>query len=191
MSFNELNSVEHFIIKELSGVNLNNEYHSEPDEKYDTVRWQYVSAEQLGREITEVLVEGELKKALIRINPDIATQPDRAEEVIHKLRAILITVSNIGLVKANEEFAKWLKGEMTMPFGIDGAHVAVYLIDFEQLTNNSYIVTNQFKIRAWETKIPDIVMLINGIPVVVGEAKTPVRPAVSWLDGAYEIHDIS
>ena len=33
-------------------------------------------------------------------------------------------------------------------------------------------------------------MFINGIPVVVGELKTPVRPAVSWLDGAGEIHDI-
>ena len=33
-------------------------------------------------------------------------------------------------------------------------------------------------------------MMINGIPVVVGEAKTPIRPAISWLDGAHEIHDI-
>jgi type I restriction enzyme, R subunit len=34
------------------------------------------------------------------------------------------------------------------------------------------------------------VLLINGIPVVVGEAKTPIRPSVSWLDGAHEIHDV-
>ena len=33
-------------------------------------------------------------------------------------------------------------------------------------------------------------MMINGIPVVVGEAKTPIRPSVSWLDGAHEVHDI-
>ena len=32
--------------------------------------------------------------------------------------------------------------------------------------------------------------MINGIPVVVGEVKTPIRPAISWLDGAHEIHDI-
>ncbi len=44
--------------------------------------------------------------------------------------------------------------------------------------------------KALETKIPDIVCLINGIPIVVGEAKTPIRPSVSWLDGAHEIHNI-
>ena len=77
-----------------------------------------------------------------------------------------------------------------MPFGKNNAHVPVNLIDFEHPENNTYILTNQFKIRTRETKIPDIVMLINGIPVVVGEAKTPVRPAVSWLDGAFDIHNV-
>ena len=31
-------------------------------------------------------------------------------------------------------------------------------------------------------------MLVNGIPLVVGEVKTPVRPAISWFDAAYDIH---
>ena len=58
------------------------------------------------------------------------------------------------------------------------------------LKNNNYIITNQFRIHNRETKIPDIVMFINGIPVVIGEAKTPIRPSVSWLDGAHEIHEV-
>lgn len=192
MPFNELNSVEHYIIRELSGVNLNAAGQvQEPAPAYGaSLRWQYLPAEKLQREITEVLVEPELKKALARINPEIAAQPERAEEVIHKLRAVLLTVNQVGLVRANEDFSRWLKGEVTMPFGKDGAHVPVHLIDFDQPKNNTYHLTNQFKIRARETKIPDIVMFINGIPVVVGEAKTPVRPAVSWLDGAFEIHDV-
>jgi hypothetical protein len=94
------------------------------------------------------------------------------------------------LVKTNEEFFKWLTGEKTMPFGENNRHVPVRLIDFDDLTNNRYVVTNQYRIHHRETKIPDIVLLINGIPVVVGEAKTPIRPSVSWLDGAHEIHDI-
>ncbi len=191
MSFNELNSVEHYIVKQLTGVNLNagGAVH-EPVPVYESLGWRFIPAEELKREITEVLVESELREALIKINPEIKAQPDRAEEVIHKLRALLLTVGQTGLVRANEEFTKWLKGEITMPFGKDGAHVPVQLIDFDTPKNNTYILTNQFKIRARETKIPDIVFLINGIPVVVGEAKTPVRPAVSWLDGAFDIHDI-
>lgn len=190
MSFNELNSVEHFIIRQLTGVNLNAGGVLEPVSQYGSSMWKYIPAEKLNREITEVLIESELKAALVKINPDITAQPERAEEVIHKLRAIIITVGNVGLVRANEDFAKWLKGEMTMPFGKDNAHVPVNLIDFEHPEKNTYILTNQFKVRTRETKIPDIVMLINGIPVIIGEAKTPVRPAVSWLDGAFDIHNV-
>ena len=117
-------------------------------------------------------------------------RPELADEVIYKLRAILISVNQIGLVKANEEFFKWLSGEKTMPFGDNNRHVPVRLLDFDDLANNRYVVTNQFRIHHRETKIPDVVLLINGIPVVVGEAKTPIRPSVSWLDGAHEIHTV-
>ena len=194
MTFTELNSVEHFFIERLTGINLNKieagNVVREPTEKYGSFHWKYVQSELLKRDITDVLLESELKKSLCRLNPDIERNPDYADEVIHKLRAILITVSNVGLVRANEEFAKWLHNEITMPFGSKGEHVNVKLIDLENTANNSYILTNQLKVHARETKIPDIVMFINGIPVVVAELKTPVRPAVSWLDGAHEIHNI-
>lgn len=189
MSFNELNSVEHYIIHQLSGVNLNNKKVEESPAPYG-VQWTYQSSADLQRGVSEVLIESELKEALVRLNPGIAANPDLADEVIYKLRAVLIAVNQVGLVKANEEFFKWMTGEKTMPFGENNRHVPVRLIDFEDLSNNTYIATNQYRIHHRETKIPDIVMMINGIPVVVGEAKTPIRPSVSWLDGAHEIHDI-
>lgn len=108
MAFNEQNTVEHFIIHQLTGVNLNaikGNTVQEEDVEYDTVKWQYIQADLLNRDITDVFVESELKEALCRLNSDIAAQPDKADEVIHKLRAILITVNNVGLVRANEEFA--------------------------------------------------------------------------------------
>lgn len=191
MSFNELNSVEHLIIHKLTGVNLNNAHNGTVADgavEYGDVKWRYVEAELLQREIGEVLLEKELKAALCRINPEINEQPERAEEVIHKLRAILITVGNVGLVRANEEFAKWLRGEVTLPFGKNNEHVKINLIDFEELRNNSFILSNQLKVRARETKIPDIALFVNGIPLVVGEAKTPVRPAVTWFDAAHDIN---
>jgi len=191
MTFNELNSVEHFIIHNLTGVNLNNAHGGLVKEEsvgYGDLKWEYIQSELLQREITDVFVEKELADALCRINPEIAAQPEFADEVIRKLRTILLSVGNVGLVRANEEFAKYLRGEVNLPFGKNEQHVPVRLIDFENPHNNSFILTNQFKIHARETKIPDIVMLVNGIPLVVGEAKTPVRPAVSWLDGAHDIN---
>lgn len=189
MAFTELNSVEHYIIHQISGVNLNTNKVADPKASYGS-QWVYQSADELARGVNEVLVESELKAALLRLNPEIAQRHELADEVIYKLRAILISVNQIGLVKANEEFFKWLSGEKTMPFGDNNRHVPVRLLDFDDLTNNRYVVTNQFRIHHRETKIPDVVLLINGIPVVVGEAKTPIRPSVSWLDGAHEIHTV-
>lgn len=192
MAFNEQNTVEHFIIHQLTGVNLNavqgNIVKEDAAEYEGAIKWKYFQADLLQRDITEVFVEKELKEALCRLNPAIADNPDKAEEVIHKLRAILITVTNVGLVRANEEFAKWLRNEVSLPIGKNNEHIAIRLIDFKDLKNNSFVLCNQFKLRARETRIPDIVMFVNGIPLVVGEAKTPVRPAVTWFDGAHDIN---
>ncbi len=189
MAFNELNSVEHYIIHQLSGVNLNATEFEERKPTYGAT-WVYKSAQELQRGVNEVLIETELKAALIRLNPEITQNPSLADEVIYKLRAVFLAVNQVGLVKTNEEFFKWLTGEKTMPFGKNNRHVPVRLLDFDDLSNNKYVVTNQYRVHHRETKIPDVVLLINGIPVVVGEAKTPIRPSVSWLDGAHEIHAI-
>lgn len=186
MAFNELNSVEHYIIQQLSGVNCNDPAKSDTN----GYAWTYKTKDELNRGVNEVMVESELREALIRLNPEIKANPELADEVIYKIRAILISVNQVGLVKANEAFHKWLAGEKTLPFGENNRHVPVRLIDFENLENNTYTITNQFHVHHRETKIPDIVMLINGLPIVVGEAKTPIRPSVSWLDGAHEVHDI-
>ena len=130
MGFNELNSVEYFIINKLSGVNLNDDVMSEdPVSRSDT--WTFKRSEELDRNVNEILVELELKNALIRLNPEIENNPDFADEVIYKLRAILISVNQIGLVRANEEFHEWLKGDKTMPFGENNRHVPIRLIDFD------------------------------------------------------------
>lgn len=192
MSFNELNSTEHFIIHQLTNVNLNavqRNFALDGDVIYGyEPKWHYIQPELLHREISDVMLEKDLKESLCRLNPFIAGNPDRADEVIHKLRAILLTVNNVGLVRANEEFSRWVRNEISMPFGKNHEHVVVRLIDYNHISNNQFILTNQFKIQARETKIPDIVMFVNGIPLVVGEVKTPVRPAVSWLDGAHDIN---
>jgi type I restriction enzyme R subunit len=152
--------------------------------------WYYVPATSLPRQPKDVFIETFLREALIRLNPAIAANPDRAEEVIYKLRAMVLAVRSDGIISANEQFTEWLRGNKTMPFGDNYAHVPVRLIDFDNLDNNQYIVTCQYTYRAGATeKRPDLVLLVNGFPLVIIEAKTPVRQAVSWVDGAIQIHD--
>jgi len=151
--------------------------------------WKYISRAKLPRAENEVFVIKDLIEALIRLNPEIAEQPDRAEEVIYKLRAALYAVRSDGLVRANEEFMSWLTGEHSMPFGKNGEHVPVKIIDFEDLSENRYVVTTEYSFTSDVNKRMDIVLLVNGIPLVIGECKTPVRKSVSWVDAAIDVHD--
>ena len=109
--------------------------------------------------------------------------------MFYKLRAILLSVQSDGLVRANEAFTAWLCGEQSMPFGPNNQHTPVRLIDFDNLTHNRCVVTTQLVYKSASEHRFDLVLFVNGIPLVVGEAKTPVRPAVTWVDGAIQIHD--
>ena len=194
MTFTEANTVEAFVRDRLCGGIT---HHTAVGPglarrhgQLSGLGWHFLAPQNLPRQPHEVLVEDHLREALIRLNPQIAAQPDRADDVLYKLRAIVMGVRSDGLVKANEEFAAWLAGERSMPFGDQGEHVTIRLIDFADLEQNQYVVTTQFASQAGATeKRADLVLLINGIPLVVIEAKTPVRASQSWLDGALQVHD--
>ncbi|MBF0182190.1 MAG: type I restriction endonuclease subunit R [Magnetococcales bacterium] len=171
--FNEENTVERMVLDTLSSKG-----------------WRFVAHDALGRSHQDVFVESQVRESLIRLNPDIAAQPDRADEVLYRLRAIPLSVNSDGLVRANEHFAEWLRGEKSMPFGPNGEHVSIQFIDFAHPQKNDCVVTNQWVYPKLEGgRRFDVVLLINGFPLVIGEAKTPVRPAVTWVDGASDIHN--
>jgi len=189
--FNEENTVEQMVLDTLcEGVTSNMVAEERACYGDEIKSWRFVAAEELPRQHSDVLVESVVRDALIRLNPEIKAQPDRADEVLYRLRTIPLSVQSEGLVRANELFAEWLRGEKSMPFGERGEHTPVRLIDFENLSNNDYVVTNQWVYPVKEGgRRFDIIMLVNGIPLVIGEAKTPVRPAVTWVDGASDIHN--
>ena len=196
--FNEENTVEQLVLDTLTDKD-SQWCVAEPQADYlDSrltpqilnLKWHFVPAEELPRQHSDVLVESMVRDALIRLNPEIKAQPDRVDEVLYRLRTIPLSVQSEGLVRANELFAEWLRGEKSMPFGERGEHTSVRLIDFDDLSNNDYVVTNQWVYPVKEGgRRFDVIMLVNGIPLVIGEAKTPVRPAVTWVDGASDIHN--
>ena len=155
---------------------------------------RFVPGRELPRRTDEVLLEGAVKDALLAFNPEIAKDPDKSEEVIYQLRAILIAArTSPHPVVANEELMAWLTGQKSMPFGPNGEHTTVKLIDFDHLdddSSNTWIVSTEvtFKLGRVEKRF-DFVLWCNGFPLVVGEAKTPTRAAFSWIDAAAQIHD--
>ncbi len=201
--------------------------------EFKPAKWTFVEPARVPRQPGDVMVETWVREALIALNPEIAAHPDRADEVIYALRAILLAVDGDGLVRANENFTQWLRGEKTMPFGPDGEHVPVRLIDFGGHSQdgcatllgsrNRLTVTNQWTYRKGDTGFQpvtrppkqgdtgfqpvtspshtqnggaplerrfDLVFLVNGLPLVIGEAKTPTRSSVTWFDGAHQVNEI-
>ena len=151
--FNEENTVEEYVRDLLTPL------------------WAFVSPEELRRADDAVFAADRLKDSLIRLNPAIEENPDRVEDVLYRLRAIILSVRSDGLVKANEEFSAWLSGDRSMPFGSDGEHVTIRLIDFDDLSNNDYVVTTQYRFTGkGQTRIL-MSLLVNGMPLVIVEAK--------------------
>ena len=172
--FNEDNTIEQMVISTLKGNG-----------------WKYIPAEELPRTYSDVMVEPMVKEALIRLNPEIAEEPSRADEVIYKLRTIILSVQPRNLITQNELFKKMVFEENAYPFGKDGRMIPIRFFGTmkkEDLALNEYVVTNQWVYPKKEDgKRLDIVLLINGFPIAIGELKTPVRNAISWLDAAGDI----
>ncbi len=172
--FNEDNTIEQMVIASLQNNG-----------------WTYIDKDHLLREPSDVMVESMVKDALIRLNPEIAEEPSRADEVIYKLRTLINSVQPHNLVTQNETFKKWIFEENSYPFGKNGRMVPIKFFGTmtkDELSKNEYVVTNQWSYPSEEGgKRLDIVLLINGFPIAIGELKTPVRSAISWVDGASDI----
>lgn len=150
--------------------------------------WEYIPASELPRADSDVMVESHLRDALIRFNPCIAENPAHADTVIYKLRALISTVRPHDLVTQNERFKKLVFEENSFPFDKDGRSISIRFFDYDNPANNRFVVTNQWVYpQAAGGKRLDVVLLINGFPVAIGEMKSPVRPSISWMDGAGDI----
>lgn len=152
--------------------------------------WKYISADELNRSFEDSFIESDLVNNLIRLNPVIASEPSRVDEIIPRLRSIALSYANDGLVAANQEMTKWLAGRVTHRFiGTDDFQEIVF-IDFDKPSSNNLVVSDEVTFQMGTQKRRyDIVLWVNGIALVVGELKTLNSQTTSWLDAAKDIHD--
>ena len=150
--------------------------------------WTYMTVDTLPRKESDVMVESMVKAALIRLNPCIAENPANADQVIYKLRALISTVQPHDLVTQNERFKKLVFEENSFPFDKNGRSISIKFFDYDDVENNEFVITNQWVYPQKQGgKRLDVVLVVNGFPVAIGEMKSPVRPAISWVDGASDI----
>jgi type I restriction enzyme R subunit len=76
--------------------------------------------------------------------------------------------------EGNEEWLKLMRGDFSRQVEGQATHRTLKLIDFENPVNNQFTVTHQLYVQAEKSRIPDIVVYVNGMPLVVIEAKNPL-----------------
>lgn len=135
--------------------------------------YSYLSPEDQEAErdsLSEVVLRNRLKSAVDKLNPNI---PDDAK--VQALREVLNLPSQ-NLIENNESFHRMLTDGVEVEYQKNGDTVGdkVWLIDFENPLNNDLLVCNQFTVTENDvTKRPDVVLLVNGLPLCVVELKNP------------------
>jgi len=117
-----------------------------------------------------VLLEGRLRSALGRLNPGVP--PSAIDEVVSVIR----NVGHLSLAQNNRQFHDWLIDGVPVEYERDGRKSGdrVKLMDFGVVENNEFLVVNQFTILGTkQPRRPDLVVFINGMPIVVIELKNP------------------
>ncbi|GAB1431655.1 type I restriction endonuclease subunit R [Spirochaetota bacterium] len=137
----------------------------------DTLGYGYAYGPDIARDYSEALYLNELLPALKRINPNL---PESAlSEAIYKLR----NLEGGTPLQKNADFMNYLQNGISVNFFDKGEERAalVYLVDYESVDKNSFIVANQWTITENSEKRPDIIVFLNGLPVVLFELKSPSR----------------
>ncbi|MBU6162917.1 MAG: type I restriction endonuclease subunit R, partial [Myxococcales bacterium] len=157
-------------------------------ERLVSLGWTHVGPNQLPRTVTDTVCEEWLIEALTRMNPAIAEVPGRVDEVLPLIRSVILSANNEGLLAANERMTTLMRGDHTVRYVGTEQHVPLRLIDFEDPASNRLVVSEEV---AFGTKGSgrrfDVVLWVNGIPLVVIETKTPVKASVSWLNAARDV----
>ncbi|STO36812.1 Type-1 restriction enzyme R protein [[Flavobacterium] thermophilum] len=121
----------------------------------------------------DVVLEGRLRQAIQRLNPWI-------DDInLHKVVRMVTHINAASVMEANEKFYDMVVNYVSIQqdLGKGKKSQTVKLIDFDNPDNNEFLVVNQLKISGpMTTIIPDVVLFVNGLPLVVIECKSPTKP---------------
>lgn len=150
-------------------------------ELFENMGYDHLYAPEMERDYTSPLLDSVLRDSLVRINRGLPV--DAIEEAITKLR----TFDTGSLLQKNIIFMDYLQNGITVKFFVKGEEQSsiVRLVDFEKEQNNTFYAVNQFTfIENGNNRRPDIILFINGLPLVLMELKSPAKDEVG-AENAY------
>ena len=135
------------------------------------LEYEYVYGPDIERDFYSPFYEDVLIESLYRINH--GTTNDAIQDALFKLK----NFENGELVQKNAIFMDYLQNGIPVRYFVDGEERSsiVYLVDYKNPENNSFVVANQWTFIENSNKRPDLILFLNGLPIVLMELKSPSR----------------
>lgn len=155
----------------MPGLYTEADYENSVIELFRNMGYSYLYGPDIERDFRNPLYEEELVASLYRMNRSLPE--DAISDALFKLK----NFENGELVQKNAVFMDYLQNGIPVRYFEKGEERSsiVYLVDYKNPDNNSFIVANQWTFIENSNKRPDILLFLNGIPVVIVELKSPSR----------------
>ena len=169
----------------MSGFYTEADYENSIIELFQNMGYRYVYAPDLERDFRSPLYEEELVSALHRLNPKMPE--DAITDALFKLK----NFENAELVQKNELFMDYLQHGIEVRYFVKGEERSglVYIVDYKNPEKNSFVVANQWTFIENSNKRPDVLLFLNGLPVVLIELKSPSREETDASEGYLQIRN--
>ena len=154
-------------------------------ELFQNMGYRHIYGPDIERDFANPLYETELIEALYRLNPNLPN--DAIQDALYKLK----NFENGELVQKNEVFMDYLQHGIEVRYFDKGEERSciVYLLDYKQPNNNSFIVANQWTFIEHSNKRPDVLLFVNGLPLVLIELKSPSREETDASEAFLQIRN--
>ena len=135
------------------------------------LEYEYVYGPDIERDFYSPFYDEVLIESLYRINHSATN--DAIQDALFKLK----NFENGELVQKNAVFMDYLQNGIPVRYFVDGEERSsiVYLVDYKNPENNSFVVANQWTFIENSNKRPDLILFLNGLPIVLMELKSPSR----------------
>lgn len=147
------------------------DYESSVIELFKNMGYEYAYGPDIPRDFKSPLYDTVLLDSLHRLNKNLPE--DAIADALYKLK----NFENGSLVQKNAVFMDYLQNGVPVRFLQKGEERSAicYLVDYKNPDNNSFIVANQWTFIENSNKRPDVILFLNGFPVVLVELKSPSR----------------
>lgn len=162
-----------------------NDYENSIIELFKNMDYEHVYGPNIERDFYSPFYEDELEDALHNINKELSY--NALQEAVNKLR----NIENGSLIQKNIVFMDYLQNGVTVNYFDNGEEKSdiVYLVDYKNVNNNSFVIANQWTFIENSEKRPDVVLFLNGIPIVLMELKSPSREETDISDAYRQLRN--